>query len=186
MARNEAECHTLRIDFICAPAHISMHFILVQVGVKLYYTTGSDRYNKLHAGEIMPRNKTRWQTPRMDFICTLPHFVKPFESVQVGVILSSTTGSHGSYKHYADEFVPRTETGSLTPRMDLICALAHFGMPLESIQVSVKVPTATGSDRYYNSKRTLCRDEMKLIALHLKGTLYTPYLISPFILNPSE
>lgn len=62
--------------------------------------------------------------------------------------------------------------------MDLICALAHFGMPLESIQVGVKVPAATGSDRYYNSKRALCRDEMKLIALHLKGTLYTPYLIS--------
>lgn len=79
----------------------------------------------------------------MDFIGTLAHFVKPFESVQVG----ATTGSHGNYKLYADEFVPRTETENLTPRMDLIRALAHFGMPLESIQVSVKVPTTTGSDR---------------------------------------
>ena len=118
VARNEAECQTLRTDFICAPAHFSVHFILVQVGVKLYSTTGSDRYDKLHAGEIVPRNKTRWLTPRMDFIYTLAYFVMPFESVQVGVIRSSTTGSHGNYKLHAGEFVPRTEAGSLRPRMD--------------------------------------------------------------------
>lgn len=85
----------------------------------------------------------------MDFICTTAHLGVYFESVQVVVILSFTTGSDSNYELYADEIVPRNETEWLTPRMYFICARAHFGVAFEFIRIGVNVFSTTGFDRYY-------------------------------------
>lgn len=64
--------------------------------------------------------------------------------------------------------------------------LAHFGMLLESVQVSVKLSSKMGCNAYYASMRKKSPHEMKLSAQHLEWTLYAPKLISARISNPSE
>lgn len=71
------------------------------------------------------------------------------EYVLVGVKLSSTSGSNGFYKRNAEEIVVRNKIECYTPRADLICTLAHFGMHFESVRVGVKVSSTMSSEWYY-------------------------------------
>ena len=63
-----------------ALANFGTHFESDLVGVKLSFAVGYDGISKLRADEIMARNETGSQTPRMYFICTPAHFSMCFES----------------------------------------------------------------------------------------------------------
>ena len=88
------------------------------------------------------------------------------EYVLVGVKLSSYSGSKGFYKLNAEEIVVRNKIECYTPRVDLICTLAHFGMHFESVQVGVKVSSTVCSDWYYKFRAAETRQEMNLSAKH--------------------
>ena len=66
--------------FLCALANFGMHFEYDQVGVKLSFVVGKDGISKLLADEIMARNETECQTPRMYSIRTLANFGMCLES----------------------------------------------------------------------------------------------------------
>ena len=96
----------------------------------------------------MARYETEWQTFQVDCVCTIAHFRLYFESVQVVVMLSFTTGSDRNYELHEDEIVPRNETEWLTPRMYFICARAHFGVAFEFIRIGVNAFSTTGFGWY--------------------------------------
>ena len=83
---------------------------------------------------------------RLEFIRTLPHFGMYFESIWIGVILSSTTVSDGNNKVHADKIATQNETQCQTVWMDFVCALAHFDTRFKSVRVGTKLWYTTDSD----------------------------------------
>lgn len=92
-----------------------------------------------------------------------------FESVPVGVSLSSTTGFHESWKLRADEFEARIETQCQTPRMDIKCGRARFGVQLQSLRLAFYT---TSSDMYRNLRAGKSRHETKLGAKYPEWSSY--------------
>ena len=143
------QCRTPWMGFVCTLTHFSMHFMSIWVGVRLSSTRGSIRMYKLHDRRNLGMQWNREPTPRVMFICVLAHFDMYYESIHVGVKLSSTTGSTGQIKLQAHKISARTEIVYQTPRMEFICVLSHFGMHFKSVWVGVKPSTTMDSSWNY-------------------------------------
>ena len=85
----------------------------------------------------------------MYFVCGLAHFGTRFESIRAGVGLSPFYRFRRHHSLRENEIVALNATKCKTPRVDNICTLAHCGKDLDSIGVSVKLCTTSGSNRYY-------------------------------------
>ena len=142
--QNETECQAHRLGFTCALTIFCIDFEAIRLSVKLSTKVGFNGYYKLHTDKIETRNETVCQTPRMDFICALPHLacMNPSESVlnfPQNRILTRTANCMCVKTRHKINWVANTLI-----RLDM--HHTHFGTHFESIQLDGKLSAKLGFD----------------------------------------